>query len=163
MAQWKQIRLASMRMRVQSRPRSVGRETGVALSCGVGCRCGSDPNFCGCGHKEQKQKKKSGARSQNVVQILAGVNLRIRQVQKVWQKAGVLGSWTEIFLHQLERGSVHAGPRQPALLASPLLPHSGRSTLSLSRPFTAVSLQVTATPQTSLTISRIIFSKTQSW
>uniref|UniRef100_A0A4X1SIA2 Apoptosis inhibitor 5 n=1 Tax=Sus scrofa TaxID=9823 RepID=A0A4X1SIA2_PIG len=34
-----------MRLRVRSLPCSVGLRSGVAVSCGVGCRCGSDPEL----------------------------------------------------------------------------------------------------------------------
>ena len=42
-AQWKQIRLVSMRMWVWSLALLMGQESGVAVSCGVDCRCSSDP------------------------------------------------------------------------------------------------------------------------
>ena len=44
MAQWKRNQLASMRMWVRSLP-SVGHGSSVAMSCGVGHRCGSDPTW----------------------------------------------------------------------------------------------------------------------
>ena len=40
-AQWKE----SMRMRFDPWPCSVGRGSGVAVSCGVGRRCGLDPTL----------------------------------------------------------------------------------------------------------------------
>ena len=45
MAQWKGIRLVSMRMWVRSWPLSVGQEYGVAMSCGIGHKCYSDPTL----------------------------------------------------------------------------------------------------------------------
>ena len=35
--------------------RSVGSGSAVAVSCDVGCRCGSDPALCGCGVGKQVQ------------------------------------------------------------------------------------------------------------
>jgi len=50
MAQWKQIRLGTMRFRVQSLASRSGLRSGVAMSCGVGCRRGWDlAHCCGCG------------------------------------------------------------------------------------------------------------------
>ena len=45
MAQWKQIQLVSMRMRFDPWPHSVGWESSIAVSCGVGCRRASDPEL----------------------------------------------------------------------------------------------------------------------
>ena len=46
MAQWKQIRLVSMKMWVQSLASLSGSEiSSVAVSCGVGHRNGSDPEL----------------------------------------------------------------------------------------------------------------------
>ena len=43
MVQWKQIQLVSMRMQVQSLASVTGLRIGIAMSCGVGGRWGSDP------------------------------------------------------------------------------------------------------------------------
>ena len=43
MVQWKRIRLGTVRLQVRSLPHSVGYGAGGAVSCGVGCRCRSDP------------------------------------------------------------------------------------------------------------------------
>ena len=44
MVQQKCFRLGTMRLRVRSLdPHSVGQGSGIAVSCGVGCRCVSDP------------------------------------------------------------------------------------------------------------------------
>ena len=45
MVQQKRTRLVSMSMRVPSPALLVGRGSGVAVSCGVGHRCGSDPEL----------------------------------------------------------------------------------------------------------------------
>ena len=45
MAHRKQIRLVSMRMWIQFLALLSGSGSGVAISCGVGGRCGSDPTF----------------------------------------------------------------------------------------------------------------------
>ena len=42
MVQWKQIQLASVRMHVRSLALLSGLGSGVAGSCGIGCRGGSD-------------------------------------------------------------------------------------------------------------------------
>ena len=47
MVQWKQIRLVSMRAQVPSLVLLSGSGSGIAVSCGVGCRCGSDPVLLG--------------------------------------------------------------------------------------------------------------------
>ena len=44
-AQWLRIRLGSMRFQVRSLALLSGLGSGVAVSCGVGCRCGSDPKL----------------------------------------------------------------------------------------------------------------------
>ena len=43
--QWKQIRLASMRMQFDPWPCTVGWRSSIAMSCCVGCRRGSNPGF----------------------------------------------------------------------------------------------------------------------
>ena len=45
MAQRKQIQLGTMRLRVRSLAHSVRHGSGVAVSCGVGRRCGSEPEL----------------------------------------------------------------------------------------------------------------------
>ena len=42
MVQWKRVRLASVRTQVQSLALLSGLRIGVAVSCAVGCRLGSD-------------------------------------------------------------------------------------------------------------------------
>ena len=42
-AQPKRIRLGTMRLQVCSLALLSGLRSGIAVSCGVGCRCGSDP------------------------------------------------------------------------------------------------------------------------
>ena len=41
--QWKRIRLVTMRLGVQSLASLSGLRSGLAVSCGVGRRCNSDP------------------------------------------------------------------------------------------------------------------------
>ena len=43
--QWKQILLVSMRMKVGSLASRVDKGSGVAMSCSIGCRRGSDPTL----------------------------------------------------------------------------------------------------------------------
>ena len=43
MAHWKRIQLVAMRMRVKSQALLGGSRIWVAVSCGVGRRCGLDP------------------------------------------------------------------------------------------------------------------------
>ena len=50
-AQWKQIWLVSMRIRVRSLPRSVGWGSGDPVSCGIDHRRGSDPTLLWLWHK----------------------------------------------------------------------------------------------------------------
>ena len=50
-AQQKRGQLVSMRMQVQSRPCLVGWGSGLAMSCGVGCRRGLDPALLWLWHR----------------------------------------------------------------------------------------------------------------
>ena len=49
LVQGKQIRLGTMRLWVRSLALLSGLRSGIAVSCGVGHRHGSDPSCCGCG------------------------------------------------------------------------------------------------------------------
>ena len=85
-AQWKPIRLVSMRMWVRSLAPSVGQGSSVAMSYSVGRRCGWDPAwlwlwlwleattpvgcpslgtsiYCRCGPKKKKKRKKKERKS----------------------------------------------------------------------------------------------------
>ena len=105
-AQWKQIRLGTMRMQVRSLPLHSGLGSGVAVSCGIGHRRGSDlvllwlclrpaavppirslgwepPYAAGAALKRQKTiKKKKGQRSREMRWAL-----RMTQVLRVWSRA----------------------------------------------------------------------------
>ena len=55
---WKRIQLVSMRMQVPSLASLRGLRIGIAVSCGVGGRHGSDAQIwrcCGCGIGQQLQ------------------------------------------------------------------------------------------------------------